>query len=248
MKILFSPSEAKVSGGEDIKIDRKNYIFEDLFDKRKEVLDRYNEYVLSANEQELMKLFGTKKKDIIDHYKKDIYTLPTLKAVERYSGVAYEYLTYKTLNQNAKDYIDKNCIIFSNLFGPIRAGDKGIPEYKLKQGEKIGDLAVEKFFNMNFSKALDEYLGDLPFLDLRAGFYDKFYKPSSPYTTLKFIKNGKVVSHWAKAYRGLVLKETAINNIKRVEDFMDMPIPNLSIKEILKKGIHTEVMYEINEN
>jgi cytoplasmic iron level regulating protein YaaA (DUF328/UPF0246 family) len=246
MKILFSPSEAKNSGGEDIKIDRKNYLFEELFDKRKEVLDRYNEYVLRSSEQELMKLFGTKKKDMIDHYKKDIYTLPTLKAVERYSGVAYEYLKYKSLNQKAREYIDKNCIIFSNLFGPIRAGDKGIPEYKQKQGEKIGDLATEKFYNVHFSKALDEYLGDMPLLDLRAGFYDKFYKPRSPYITLKFIKEGKVVSHWAKAYRGLVLKETAINDIKAVEDFMDMPIPNLSIKEILKRGIRTEVVYEIN--
>jgi len=246
MKILFSPSEAKRSGGEDIEIDRSNYLFEELFDKREEILNRYNEYVLRSDDKALMKLFGVKKKDMIDRYKKDIYTLPTLKAVERYSGVAYEYLKYNTLNQKAREYIDKNCIIFSNLFGPILAGDKGVPEYKLKQGEKIGDLAVEKFYQEQFSKALDEYLGDLPFLDLRAGFYDKFYKPRSPYITLKFIKDGKVVSHWAKAYRGLVLKEIAINDIKRVEDFMDMPIQNLSIKEILKRGIRTEVVYEIN--
>ena len=83
-------------------------------------------------------------------------------------------------------------------------------------------------------------------LDLRAGFYDKFYKPTKSYTTLKFIKEGKVVSHWAKAYRGIVLREVAIAKIDNLEDFMKLSIENLSIEEIQTKKNKTEIIYNIS--
>ncbi len=245
MKILFSPSEAKFSGGKNLKIEKNSFLFPELFKKRIEFVEIYNNYLQNATKQELMKLFGTKKEDLIERYKIDIFKAPIKRVVERYDGVAYDYLDLKSLNDHQKSYIYDNVIIFSNLFGPLLAGDFGIPEYKLKQGEKIADKAPESFYKKYFSKALDDYLSNEEYLDLRAGFYDKFYKPNSPHTTLKFIKNGKVVSHWAKAYRGLVLRLIAINNIKNIEEFMDMEIENLYIKDIMKKGYHTQIIYEI---
>jgi len=88
-------------------------------------------------------------------------------------------------------------------------------------------------------------MDDNEILDLRAGFYDKFYKPQKEYTTLKFIKDGKVVSHWAKAYRGIVLREIAKAQIKNIEDFMKLPIEGLSIFEIQTKKNKTEIIYTI---
>lgn len=246
MKILFSPSEKKRSGGIEAKIDKNSFIFPELFEHRKEVLDRYNEFIKNADNKELQKIFGIKDEKEIQKYKTDIYQKPLMKAVERYDGVAYEYLNYNSLNKKEKDYIDENVIIFSNLFGPIRAGDFGIPDYKLKQGEKIGDFAAEKFYKEHFSKALDEFLSE-PFLDLRAGFYNKFYKPKSEYVTLKFLKNGKVVSHWAKAYRGLVLREAAKKQIKSIDEFMKIEIENLKIKEILQKKKERQIIFEIKD-
>ncbi len=96
-------------------------------------------------------------------------------------------------------------MIFSNLFGVLKASDE-IPDYKLKQGESFYDLKIDKFYNDNFSQELDKYLENDDILDLRAGFYEKFYVIKKPYKTLKFIKDGKVVSHFAKAYRGEILK------------------------------------------
>jgi len=122
----------------------------------------------------------------------------------------------------------------------LLAGNNGLPEYKLKQGEKVGDMAPKEF-----SHALNRLLETEHYLDLHAGFYNKFYKPTSPYTTLKFIKDGKVVSHWEKAYRGIVLREIAKNNITDINTFMHMNIKNISVIEIIEKGIHTEVVYAI---
>jgi cytoplasmic iron level regulating protein YaaA (DUF328/UPF0246 family) len=98
-------------------------------------------------------------------------------------------------------------ILFSNLFGPIKANDK-IPEYKLKQGVKMGNLNIEKTYKNLFSASLDKYLGEY-IIDLRAGFYEKFYTISVPHVAFKFLKNGKVVSHYAKAYRGKILQHIA---------------------------------------
>ena len=160
-------------------------------------------------------------------------------------AVAFDYLKYSTLSDIEKAYIDKNVVIFSNLMGPILAGDMGLPDYKLKQNEKIGNFELEKFYNEKFSKALDDYLKDDDVIDLRAGFYEKFYKINKPYTTMKFIKDGKVVSHWAKAYRGIILRLLAQNNIQSIDELMNMEIDNLSIEEIKKQKLQTEIIYNI---
>jgi len=248
MKILFSPSEAKYRGGSTKSIDKSCYIFPELFDKRMEMINLYREYIKREDRERLMKLFGTKKSDIVDYYSTDILTKETKRAIDRYDGVAYDYLDYSSLNSNQKRYIDKNLLIFSNLFGAILAGDEGLPDYKLKQGEKIDGIAVEKFYRDNFSDAIDEFLLDEDCLDLRAGFYTKFYKPSRDYTTLKFIKDNKVVSHWAKAYRGVVLRHLALQDIESIDELLDTSIPNLSIKDIETKGTHREVIYEITKS
>jgi len=121
-----------------------------------------------------------------------------------------------------------------------------LPDYKLKQGEKIDNFAIEKFYNEHFSTSIDEYLEDEDILDLRAGFYEKFYKIKKPYTTMKFIKGGKVVSHWAKAYRGIVLQTIAKHDIKTIDELMNMPIENLSIVEIKQQKLKQEIVYSIS--
>lgn len=246
MKILFSPSETKIAGGEETSFDNNSFIFPELYEKRMEIVKQYNEFILNAPKEELIKLFGTKKEDVLEQYSKDLFKTPTMKVIQRYDGVAFDYLEYSKLAKYEQAYIDENVIIFSNLFGALKAGDAGLPDYKLKQGETFNGLKIEKFYNDNFSKALDEYLKDEDIIDLRAGFYEKFYKIEKPYTTMKFIKDGKVVSHWAKAYRGIILKLLAQNNIKTIDELMNMQIENLKIEEIKKQKSKTEIVYSIN--
>ena len=245
MKILFSPSEAKFKGGKKEQIDKNSFLFPNLYKYREEALLLYQKFIDNASNEQLAKLFGTKKQDVIDYYKANLFEKELEKVIERYDGVAFDYLKYQELLKNEKEYIDNNVMIFSNLFGPILAGDFGLPDYKLKQGEKIGELALEKFYNEHFSSSLDEYLKDEDIIDLRAGFYEKFYKLKQEYTTMKFIKDGKVVSHWAKAYRGIVLNQMAKNNIQTISELMDLEIENLSIEEIRKNKLKTEIIYSI---
>ena len=244
MKILLAPSETKKSGGE-IPFNPNTLLFTELAPYRTKLLHTYTNVLQQGDMQVLSKMFGIKKEADILKYKRDIIHELTMKAIERYTGVAFDYLKYEKLNNKAQDYIDENVILFSNLFGPIKASDL-IPEYKLKQGEAVGNVKTEKFYNEHSAHLMEDYLKEEEILDLRAGFYDKFYKPTKTYTTLKFIKNGKVVSHWAKAYRGIVLREIAKAGVTSIEAFMKLPIEGLSIHEIQTKKNKTEIIYTID--
>lgn len=243
MKILLAPSETKLKGGTQ-NFDLNTLLFSQLTPIRKEILHKYINILQKNNFIELSKMFGLKKKEDISYHNRDIIHELTMKTIERYTGVAFDYLNYKSLEKDTQSYIDKNVILCSNLFGFLRADDM-IPEYRLKQGEALGELKPEKLYKEQ-SHLMEEYLKDEDILDLRATFYDKFYKPSKSYTTLKFIKDGKVVSHWAKAYRGIVLREVAKAQIKSLEEFMKLPIENLYIDEIQTKKNRTEIIYMID--
>jgi len=241
LKILFSPSEGKNPGGDETKKDLLG-----ATDARDEILHKYNEIVLSKDEAKIKELFGFKKFSECEPYIVDIFHSELMHAIERYQGVAYDYLKYSELESQQKEYLQKNTIIFSNLYGPIYGGDT-IANYKVKQGNSIGDIAPDKFYKERFSYQLDLLLGSEDILDLRAGYYDKFYKPSKEHTTLKFLKNGKTVSHWAKAYRGIVLREVARANISSLEEFNALEIEGLSVHEIVKTKNKTQIVYNIVE-
>ncbi|AFV98460.1 MULTISPECIES: YaaA family protein [unclassified Sulfuricurvum] len=244
MIILFSPSEGKREGGTLPPLTQQSLIFPDLYSKRLAVIEQYQTLTHRGSDEELYELFGLKDTKEYERYKFPFSTMPTMKAIERYDGVAYDYLSYTRLSLEDQHYIDTHTIIFSNLFGPIRAGDS-IFDYKLKQGSSIGAFAPDKHYKESFSTALDEIIGDNEILDLRAGYYDKFYIPKKPSVTLKFLKGGKVVSHWAKAYRGIILREAAKHQISSIEELLAMNIEGLIVREIMETKKKKEVVYSI---
>jgi len=239
LKILFSPAEGKKSGGCE---NKKELLGSN--NARDKILNTYNDIVKSNDEEKIKALFGFKKFSDCEPYIVDIFNSPLMSAIERYNGVAYDYLDFNSLHVEAQEYLKENTIIFSNLYGAILAGDT-IANYKVKQGNNIGDIIPDKFYKDRFSYQLDLYLGNSDILDLRAGYYDKFYKITKPYTTLKFLKDGKTVSHWAKAYRGLVLKALGENSINSIEEFMALEIDSLHVKEIKVIKNKTEIVYDI---
>jgi len=239
LKILFSPSEGKNSGGNEVKKDLLGAV-----NARDEILTEYNSIVLSGDEEAIKNLFGIKKFADCEAYINDVNDSALMCAIERYQGVAYDYLKYSDLNAASKEYLKQHTIIFSNLYGPLLGGDP-IANYKVKQGNNIGSILPDKFYKERFTYQLDLLLAKDEILDLRAGYYDKFYKLTKPYTTLKFLKNGKTVSHWAKAYRGIVLKEIAKRSINSIEEFMALELEGLSIHEIKTIKNKTEIVYNI---
>lgn len=244
MKILLAPSETKTLY-RDTVLNINSLLFANTLPQRKEILDSYNTIILDNSSKEIQEMFGLKKDNDIAQYLKTIDNQsPACKAIKLYTGVAFNHLGYDSLSKKAKNYIEKNVIIFSNLFGPVLAGDV-LSLYRLQQGKNVRDKKMDEIYKKYSSSLLDEYLKDDDILDIRAGYYDKFYIPTKNYTTLKFLKDGKVVSHWAKAYRGKVLRECANNGIQNTKDFLALNIKGLQIIELQTKKNKTEVIYEI---
>ncbi len=244
MKILFSPSEAKSALSTGLAINEKSFVFENLYDKRAEILKRYDDFLKNADVNQISKLFGIKNLKDGDELRKSVFYKGIVKAVLRYDGVAYRHLAYKTLPEEAKKFIDENTMIFSNLFGPILAKNP-LPEYKLKQGEKISGLNIENFYKKEFSDAIDKWLGDDDIIDLRAEFYEKFYNIKRPYTTFKFVKKGKAISHYAKAYRGAILRLIALKTPKTADEISKIKMENLRLIDVKKIGSKSEILLEI---
>jgi len=245
MKILLAPSETKAKGGSGI-LKLESLILPSINSARESIISNYQSILNSKDLNKLSKLMGLKKESEIKEYILNLQQEPVLKAIQRYTGVAFDFLEYNTLDRAAQNYIDENLLIFSNLFGILRAKDK-IPLYKLKQGESVGDIKIDKLYNSFLKEPMDTLLESEDIIDLRAKYYEKFYKPNKKYTTLKFLKNGKVVSHWAKAYRGMVLREIAINKIDTIDQFLKLNFKTLDIKEIIEKKAYNEIIYNIVE-
>jgi cytoplasmic iron level regulating protein YaaA (DUF328/UPF0246 family) len=246
MKILFSPSEAKSDFNDSSALSNKSLIFSNFFEKRVDVIKKLNAFLKKSDSKELVKFFGIKNlKECEEFANLDLLNSPTCKAINRYTGVAYQYLDFETLSNDQQTWLCDNTLIFSNLFGPILAGDT-IPYYRFKQSSIIDGFKPEVYYKEHFSEEIDNYIDNDLVIDLRAGFYEKFYTLKSEHITMKFIKNGKVVSHWAKAYRGKVLRQLAKIQPNSIEEFNNIDFEGLQVEEILQKKLKKEYIFKIN--
>ena len=246
MYTLFSPSEGKKLGGNHSSLRLGDLLFPPLDSTRLPLLKAYNNLMHKGSLEELQTMTGVKKEDEIKKYQDDIFSSPCMPALERYDGVAYDYLDLASLSQEESSYLYAHTIIFSNLFGPLHGGDM-IPAYKLKQGASVDGVATEKVYKEASTEMLDELLQNELILDLRAGYYEKFYTLKQPFITMKFLKDGKSVSHWAKAYRGKVLRTIANIQPQTKEELLKIDFDGLQfIESTSYKKNGTMLIYEVN--
>ncbi|MBX2078483.1 peroxide stress protein YaaA, partial [Campylobacter peloridis] len=60
-----------------------------------------------------------------------------------------------------------------------------------------------------------------------------------------FLKNSKILSHYAKAYRGKILKILALHDIQTKEELFNNLPNELKIKDIKIQGLKEEIVLEI---
>jgi uncharacterized protein len=241
MFVLFSPSESKRSGGVGAFKDSSNTLIAN--DETRLVLDHAYEKALTGSFEEKQSLTGWKDESKINVLPKILSEAPVMPALRRYNGVGYQYLDIDSLVPAQYDYLAKHVLIFSNLFGPLRGGDL-IPETKLKQRAKFVGVNIAHHYREHTTKALDELIGDELVLDLRAEIYKKFYTPKGPVIECVFLKDGKRMNHWSKAYRGLVLRAVAKERPANIEDFLQMDVDGLKLIERKGTDHRTVVTYD----
>lgn len=235
MKILFAASELKNRGGKELKFEIDRLFLNEISSLRKTLIAEYFE---------ALKIEKYKKEMLKNYDEKEIDFKKLLPAIERYEGVAYKALDFATLTKTQKEFLLEKTVIFSNLFGVLLAKDE-IPYYHLRQGATIGDADQYKLYQKELKEPLDRAFKDSLIVDLRPIFYDKIYLLKYPHITFKFYKNGKIQSHYAKFYRGELLRQIAIERPLTKEAVINLKPKGLRLIEIMQLGIKTQLNYEI---
>ncbi|MGP3959059.1 YaaA family protein [Nonomuraea sp. 3N208] len=200
MMIVLPPSEGKAAEGSGPPIEHLSF----------PSLDKHRKRVRTAL------IRASKRRDALDVLgltpglagepakNTALATAPTLPAAELYTGVLYDNLGLTTLDPDAKARAAESVLIFSGLWGVVRTTDR-IPPYRLSMGVNlppVGGLAT--FWRPQIAKALDTIPGLV--VDLRSATYAAAWQPGARSVTVRVFRDGKVVSHMAKATRGEIAR------------------------------------------
>ncbi|MEC7871415.1 MAG: peroxide stress protein YaaA, partial [Chloroflexota bacterium] len=113
MLILTPPSEGKsIQNTVNTKFSETNFVFTEQV---KEILM----LLKSLNENKIVSTYGTNFEKAKDLHKNNlkVFDKECSMAIERYTGVVFSNLDWKSLDNNAKTYLNKNLRIFSGMFG-----------------------------------------------------------------------------------------------------------------------------------
>lgn len=201
MLIVLPPSETKAWGGSGAPLDVEKLSFPRLNEARLAIAQD----LTSLDDTTAQAALGLSDK-LMDEAaaNRELFTSPTMPALERYTGVLYDALSPATLSSQ------DNLVVCSALFGLVRATDM-IPHYRLSGGTKLPSAdgktpTMKARWGSLITDALRE--ADDVIVDLRSGTYQQLGRIREA-ITVRVEKNGKVVSHFNKHYRGLVARELA---------------------------------------
>ena len=218
--ILLPPSEGKASGGEGPPLDLDTLSFESLSKTRALMAKSLGQ--LTGKPRVAQKLLGVKGV-ALETARADntgLMDTPTLPAIERYTGVMYDSIDYKSLDADARECFGQSVIIMSGLFGILRPYDM-IPVYKLKMGARLRrNKACSAIWKPLISKALATSDESSVIWDLLPNEHSAAWDPSlvacDVRFTVKFLEAGrdgklKTVSHWSKALKGALVRHLVSN-------------------------------------
>lgn len=190
MLIVLPPSETKAPGGEGPALDLGVLSFPALNPVRGQLLDALSS--LPVDEAlPVLKISGRLRAEAEANLV--LRESPTMPALLRYTGILFDALDAPSLPPVAWERL----AVGSALFGVVRAGDP-IPRYRLSAGTKLEDQTMRS----RWGTAVTDVLSEESFVvDLRSGAYQQLGRVPGA-VTVRVEKDGKVVSHFNKRYKG----------------------------------------------
>ena len=212
MIVLLPPSETKRAGGDGppLRLDALGYPA--LTAVREELVDELIE--LSADRPASRRALGiSEKQDAEIDRNSELWTAPTLPAIDRYTGVLYDALEVGSLKGASAQRARARLAVGSALFGLLRAGDE-IPAYRLSAGSKLpGGLTLAGRWKPVLEPVLAKIAATELVVDLRSGAYAALGRiPGAvEVDVLSERPDGKrtVVSHFNKAHKGRLARALA---------------------------------------
>lgn len=171
-----------------------------------------------------------------------------MKAIERYTGLQYRHIDYKSLDDSAKQYLEEHLRILSAFYGVLSPED-GIVAYRLDFNSKLEIGRRRNLYGFWEDRPALCFKGEVV-INLASAEFEKLVVPYlSPkeVITCEFgqIKNGKfkTASTLAKSARGEMVRWMAVNKIEYVEDLKNFKAMHFSYDENLSNA-HTFVFVE----
>ena len=211
MKYLIPPSEGKG------KVKPRNIVFADTNFKFERHVNQVVRLLGLIDDEDLRSVYGTSPEKALNFHRQnqDIFKSRCAQAIERYTGVVYEHISWATLGEEDKNFMEDHFLIFSGLFG-IVTPQTLIPDYKLK----MNVLSLQHHWMPVLTEALKD---EDVIIDLLPQVHRKAYIAGKNVTAVDFqvINKGKktAAGHFGKAVKGEFIRYIAQNKITSIDDF-----------------------------
>lgn len=231
--LLLPPAEGKQPGGNpfapdffDLRARGTFNFFHELNPERKRLLDAL-QAALDAPESALETLFGVKGDTLTAavEVNRDVRASPRMAALERYGpGVLYRAMEFASLPTGAQRRLLENTVLFSGLFGPLRADDL-IPNYRLRMDASLPGVGrVSRYWRPLLSPVVDRFVEDRVVWNLLPAAHRDAWEPGGTYRELIDVvfareQGGerRVLSHGVKPLRGRLARFVAETEADSVE-------------------------------
>ncbi len=214
MLVLLPPSEGKATGVDGPRLDLATLSFPTLSSTRRRLVA---ELVRLAHKDRpaLQRALALSDKQGAELDKDALLKkAPTLPAMELYTGIVYDNLSYATLPSDARRRADEVLVVASALFGLLRPTDR-VPSYRLSGHTVLpglGGLAPL------WRPPLEKVLAKEPLVvDLRSGAYANLARvPGSVQVRVLRDEGGRrtVVSHDNKWTKGQLARALCLTPVR----------------------------------
>ncbi len=136
---------------------------------------------------------------------------PTMRAIDRYTGVLYGQLDWPSLSSEARRLGSRTVLIASGLWGMSAPADP-IPHYRLKMSANLAPLGkLSTWWRPQLTAALADHLAGRLVWDLLPAEHSAAWRPDdmalARRVTVRFLdRNGRTVSHWNKLLKGALVR------------------------------------------
>ena len=219
MLVILPPSETKRDGGaEGSSLDLTALAFPSLNPQRTAALAALKKLSRSDEESTAALGLGPKQRFEIDR-NRALHNSPTMIAMDRFTGVLFEGLAPESLNADARDWLARNVVVHSALFGLVGAGDP-IPAYRLSHDSRLPGVALRKHWAPAISAALAKHSGLV--LDLRSEAYANLGPAPAGAHYLRVVTEGpngqkRALNHFNKKGKGEFVRALAQSGVDHVD-------------------------------
>lgn len=169
----------------------------------------------------------------------ELYTSGTMPALERYTGVLYEALGYKTLSTVGLKRAKEQLFIQSALFGLFPATEL-IPSYRLSATTTLPGVSLKRLWPQIHDELVWPKLSG-PIMDMRSKAYAELAPVPESFESYRVDlldeKSGKALNHFNKKAKGAFTRSALENGLATLAD-----VANVARAAGLKSEIETGII------